>query len=148
MDRGPMALFAALVAVGLGPAMWLGAQFGSAVETPSRPPVVTSEQNLENGGGAGSAPEDPGDGTKPRGSTKPRVPSSADPSASATETPDPDESIGGPPATTTASPSKPTPPPAEPTTEPDDPPGGGNDPGPPPSPPPSDQGVEIDLPVL
>jgi len=147
MERGPMALFGAIVAVGLGPAMWLGAQFGSAIETPNRPPAVTSEQNpqqqnLDNGGGAGSAPEEPAVGTKPRGNTKPLAPSSGKPSASATGTPGP--------SGTTTPPSDQTPP-TGPTKDPGDPPTGGDSGGPPPSPPPSDasdQGIGIDLPVL
>jgi hypothetical protein len=62
MERGPMALFGAIVAVGLGPAMWLGAQFGNAVDVPSRPPAVTSEHGPQQktqteGGAAGSAPD-------------------------------------------------------------------------------------------
>lgn len=60
MERGPLALFGAIVAVGLGPALWLGAQFGSIQIAPSRPPVV-SEQNsgpeqLLGGSGAGDNP--------------------------------------------------------------------------------------------
>jgi hypothetical protein len=62
MERGPMALFGAIVAVGLGPAMWLGAQFGNAIDVPTSPPAVTSEhgpqhKTQENGGVAGSAPD-------------------------------------------------------------------------------------------
>jgi hypothetical protein len=63
MERGPMALFGAIIAVGLGPAMWLGAQFGNASDLPAKPPAVTSEhkpqQDRSNGGAAGSAPDDP-----------------------------------------------------------------------------------------
>jgi len=62
MERGPMALFGAIVAVGLGPAMWLGAQFGESTLTPTRPPAVTVQQNSsaepEGGSGAGDAPVD------------------------------------------------------------------------------------------
>jgi uncharacterized membrane protein YgcG len=39
MDRGPIALFGAIVAVGLGPALWLGAQFGRFDVAPPSPPV-------------------------------------------------------------------------------------------------------------
>ncbi len=62
MQRGPMALFGAIIAVGLGPAMWVGAQLGTAVDLPARPPAVTSEHGTqaktqEKGGEAGSAPD-------------------------------------------------------------------------------------------
>jgi hypothetical protein len=62
MDRGPLALFGAIIAVGLGPAMWVGAQFGHAIEVPSAPPAVTSERGpqqktQDKGGSAGSAPD-------------------------------------------------------------------------------------------
>ncbi|WP_212997623.1 hypothetical protein [Winogradskya consettensis] len=65
MERGPLALFGALVAVGLGPAMWLGAQFGESTLTPQRPPAVTRVQQNEivppgqGGEGAGITPSDP-----------------------------------------------------------------------------------------
>lgn len=65
MERGPVALFGAIVAVGLGPAMWLGAQFGSMGATPSSPPAVSSQLNASrtqdraSGGGAGAAPDNP-----------------------------------------------------------------------------------------
>lgn len=45
MERGPWALFWAIVAVGLGPAMWLGVQFGEATDAPQRPPAVTVRQD-------------------------------------------------------------------------------------------------------
>src|SRR6478672_10849061 len=41
MDRGPAALFGAIVAVGLGPAMWLGVRLGAVETAPVRPPVVS-----------------------------------------------------------------------------------------------------------
>ncbi|MEV6598316.1 hypothetical protein AB0M36_15765 [Actinoplanes sp. NPDC051346] len=62
MERGPTALFGAIVAVGLGPALWLGAQFGDATVTPQRPPTVIVQQNdvsaPDGGAGAGDSPED------------------------------------------------------------------------------------------
>ncbi|GLY96713.1 hypothetical protein Acsp02_39670 [Actinoplanes sp. NBRC 103695] len=57
-----MALFGALVAVGLGPALWLGVQIGDVPVTPPKAPVVQSEQKPGAGdthGGAGAAAEDP-----------------------------------------------------------------------------------------
>src|SRR5687767_419440 len=60
MERGPMALFGAIVAIGLGPAMWLGVQFGQVTLSPERPPAVTTVQNEveapRGGSGAGDAP--------------------------------------------------------------------------------------------
>ncbi|BCJ51742.1 hypothetical protein Asp14428_32170 [Actinoplanes sp. NBRC 14428] len=57
-----MTLFGAIVAVGLGPAMWLGAQFGDVTLTPQRPPAVTVQQNEpvqpRGGTGAGDGPAD------------------------------------------------------------------------------------------
>src|SRR5690349_20522810 len=64
MNRGPLALFGAIVAVGLGPAMWLGAQFGTVEVTPARPPAVVGEQNVSPdrlAGGAGAGAETTGD---------------------------------------------------------------------------------------
>jgi hypothetical protein len=72
MNRGPAALFGAIVAVGFGPALWLGAQFGTGVVTPVRPPV-TVEQQVPQGGGAGAAPND----TTPVLSTETGLPRSA-----------------------------------------------------------------------
>ena len=57
MDRGPLALFAAIVAVGLGPAMWLGAQFGRIEVAPPQPPAYVGEQRPESAqvvGGSGA----------------------------------------------------------------------------------------------
>jgi hypothetical protein len=57
MERGPVALFGTIVALGLGPAMWLGAQFGATDITPVRPPAITVDQVPAPGGvGAGAEP--------------------------------------------------------------------------------------------
>src|SRR4051812_34910252 len=60
MDRGPAALFGAIVAVGLGPAMWLGVRLGAADAAPVRPPVVgehtAGPEQLVGGSGAGDSP--------------------------------------------------------------------------------------------
>jgi hypothetical protein len=148
MNRGPVALFGAIVAVGLGPAMWLGAQFGAASATPSRPPAVSSERQptqaptQQEGGGAGAAPEDPSVvlKNKPRSDYRP-LRSTPSPSASASstaETPDPDESTEPTEATTSPSPSaEHSTPPTETTSEPTETPSGG-DSDVPPSPPPTD----------
>jgi hypothetical protein len=54
-----MALFGIIVALGLGPAMWLGAQFGATDITPVRPPVITVDHVPAPGGvGAGAEPVD------------------------------------------------------------------------------------------
>jgi hypothetical protein len=164
MERGPMALFGAIVAVGLGPAMWLGAQFGSMGATPTKPPAITSEQKPgsgqtgDNGGAAGAAPDDPSIvlETRPRANYKPLRPDpSASPSRSASAESDPDGPTTGP-TTSKATPSdKPSSPPTESTTDPTDPPTGGGDPGggggdAPPSPPPNDPGpaANINIPAI
>lgn len=56
MERGPMALFGALVAVGLGPSLWLGAQVGEILSVPTAPPAVTVER--DNTAGEGAAAKD------------------------------------------------------------------------------------------
>jgi hypothetical protein len=141
MERGPMALFGAIVAVGLGPAMWLGAQFGSAIESPVRPPAVTSEQgptqrSQDKGGAAGSAPEDSAVvvGTDPRADIKPLPePSSSTRPAgrSSTKSPKPSSDPSADPSTSPSdsTPSEPT----ESTSSPADDPTGGE--ATPPSPP-------------
>src|SRR3954470_19389824 len=62
MDRGPAALFGAIVAVGLGPAMWLGVRLGAVDFAPVRPPVVSEHtagpEKLVGGAGAGDSPLD------------------------------------------------------------------------------------------
>ena len=155
MERGPMALFGAIVAVGLGPAMWLGAQLGAIAASPHQAPAVSSEQQPNEAPGqqgdatAGLAPEDPSMvlETKPRAthhSLRPVASRSAS-ASSATDEPRPDASTTAP----TAAPSSPSPsaqpstPPTEVTTEPTDPPieddSGGTGAGGsvPPSPPPT-----------
>ena len=139
MERGPMALFGAIVAVGLGPALWLGAQFGRFEQAPSSPPAAVDRQ--ESGvtqllGGAGGG--DPAIATTtisvtPRAHTVPltdrrsRSPSSTatdpDPSASASPSgsasPEPSRS-----SEPTASPSD-SPPTSVPPSPPASDPGGG-----------------------
>jgi uncharacterized membrane protein YgcG len=98
MERGPLALFGAIIAVGLGPAMWLGAQFGHVAGSPSRPPAaVIVQQNTGKGGEGAAAPDDPAQviKTDPKANNEPLVPasrpkprsSSASPSASASVEP-------------------------------------------------------------
>jgi hypothetical protein len=134
MERGPMALFGAIVAIGLGPAMWAGAQFGSMGDAHTKPPAITSEQQpgsgqtADNGGAAGAAPDDPSIvlDTRPRANYKPLRPDpSADPSRSASTEPDPDAPSTGPTSTKSTPSDKPTTPPTESTTEPTDPATGG-----------------------
>ncbi|MBG0567641.1 hypothetical protein [Actinoplanes aureus] len=64
MERGPLALFGAIVAIGLGPALWLGAQLGTVKLAPDERPATVGEQvpdtgtELDFGGaGAGDSPE-------------------------------------------------------------------------------------------
>jgi hypothetical protein len=141
MERGPVALFGAIVAVGLGPAMWLGVQFGTTALAPRNPPAATSGQSQDpahdtgTGGGAGSAPDDPSVvvKTKPRANYRPLhpTPSVSRSSSHVTTRPTPQQSTGE--TTTTPTPSaQPSSPPTDPTTQPTDPPAGNE---PPPSPP-------------
>ncbi|GGN67852.1 hypothetical protein GCM10010112_31650 [Actinoplanes lobatus] len=64
MERGPLALFGAIVSVGLGPALWLGAQLGAVNLAPSQRPAPVNEQfpgvDMDFGGaGAGDPAADP-----------------------------------------------------------------------------------------
>jgi hypothetical protein len=116
MERGPMALFGAIVAIGLGPAMWLGAQFGQATLSPERPPAVTSVRNEveapRGGSGAGDAPtEAEAIRTEPKSNTEPlNRTKNARPAGSKSASPSPSPSDG---------PS--TPPSDPPTQDPPDP---------------------------
>ncbi|MFD1368908.1 hypothetical protein [Actinoplanes sichuanensis] len=63
MERGPLALFGAILAVGLGPALWLGAQLGAVNLAPGQRPAPVDEQfpgaDMDFGGaGAGEMPDD------------------------------------------------------------------------------------------
>jgi hypothetical protein len=99
MDRGPVALFGAIVAVGLGPAMWLGAQFGHFEVAPARQPVPVDRTHADTtqlmGGSGGGGANEPGDDnnsspvrTKPRAHIEPMTTSrSASPSSSPTDIP-------------------------------------------------------------
>jgi hypothetical protein len=57
-----MALFGALVAVGLGPSMWLGAQFGQARVVTEPPPITVVERSGNAEPGGRGAAEDDGAG--------------------------------------------------------------------------------------
>jgi hypothetical protein len=142
-----MALFGAIVAIGLGPAMWLGAQFGQATLSPDRPPAVTTVQQDEvaprGGSGAGDAPTDaeairtePKTNTRPLTRTnngRPVVTESPSPSTSESEqTSTPPVESSSP--TAPGSGEDETDPPTDPTT-PDDPPGDDDGPDEPPQPP-------------
>jgi hypothetical protein len=150
VERGPLALFGAIVAVGLGPAMWLGAQFGQVTLAPDRPAAVTSVQNdvqaPRGGSGAGDAPTDaeairtePKANTQPLGRTKHARPVSTS-SPTPSSTPSKSEEPTTPPVVS-PSPDTSTPgdhetdPPTKPTTPPDDPPPPDDDPDVPPQPP-------------
>jgi hypothetical protein len=95
MDRGPVALFAAIVAVGLGPAMWLGAQFGNIEIAPTGPPAAVEQQTTGTQrmlGGAGAGDSATGDDTvirtDPKGHVRPLTRSpSASPSVSRSPSP-------------------------------------------------------------
>src|SRR6185312_13412968 len=95
MDRGPAALFGAIVAVGLGPAMWLGVRLGAVDVAPPRAPAVVGEhtagpEQLVGGSGAGDSPlgEDPTVRATPRAKVL-RLTNSASPTPSADRTSSP-----------------------------------------------------------
>jgi hypothetical protein len=133
MERGPMALFGAIIAVGLGPAMWLGAQFGNVSDVPSAPPAVRSEHRPDHaqdkGGAAGSAPEDPTAvlDTDPRADIKPlNDPARPQRSASNTTTSPGKDKPSAEPSESSSAPATgddSSPPPSE-STDPADPPSG------------------------
>ena len=148
MERGPMALFGAIIAMGLGPAMWLGAQFGEARLSSDRPPAVTSVKNVEaprGGSGAGDAPTgaeairtEPKSNNEPLNRTKNSRPKGT---KSTSPSPSPSDKPSTPP-TSPSAPTSPDPggeesePPTESTTPPKDPPPSDDqDPGVPPQPP-------------
>jgi hypothetical protein len=92
-----MALFGAIVAVGLGPAMWLGAQLGQVTLIPDRPPAATTVQNdvvPRGGSGAGDAPTDAeAIRTEPKADTEPLTRTKAA-RPSTTKSPSPSELTG------------------------------------------------------
>ena len=145
MDRGPAALFGAIVAVGLGPAMWLGVRLGAVDFAPVRPPVVgehtAGPEQLVGGSGAGDSSVDADETIKatPR-ATVLRLTTAPSPRAHhGTTSPTPTRSAASP--TVSASPSGtggPTTPPTESTGGPTTPPTDPTTPtGVPPSPPPT-----------
>ncbi len=141
-----MALFGAIVAIGLGPAMWLGVQFGQVRLSPELPPAVTSEQQqLPRGGsGAGDAPTDAeAIRTEPKSNTEPLT-RTKNGRPVATKSPSPSPSASKDPSTPPVESGSPKPPgsggnetdpPTGPTTPPDDPPPGDTEPDVPPQPP-------------
>src|SRR5690349_18985702 len=96
MERGPMALFGAIIAVGVGPALWLGVQLG-AVDAVTRPPSTTvreelpaAVQNDQGGYGAGEESDDssPSSGwTVPPATRRIKTTPSPEPSVSPSPTP-------------------------------------------------------------
>ncbi|WP_221325939.1 hypothetical protein [Actinoplanes sp. L3-i22] len=146
MERGPMALFGAIVAVGLGPALWLGVQL-STDDVPPRTPPATIRQQLpaavtdQGGYGAG---EESDDSTGPAldwitpSAAAVTTSSSPSPSASASPSVSPSASISpsAPVSTEPTGSAEPSTPPAEPSTEPT----GDDDGSEPPTPPTSDPG--------
>jgi hypothetical protein len=143
MNRGPAALFGAIVAVGLGPAMWLGVRFGSVEIAPTKPPAVVGEHTsgpdrLVGGTGAGDSPlgEQPEIAGTPHGEVRPLT-SSPSPSATisstrahtAPATPSSEPTTEPPTTPPTESTTVPTTPPSDPTTDPtvpSHPPAGGD----------------------
>jgi hypothetical protein len=148
MERGPLALFGAIVAVGVGPALWLGVQFGGAREAPvnDRPAVIQQEPvgtELFGGSGAGgttSTPDNhevksvPHRNAEPITKTPKRKPSSS-PSPSA----EPKPSKSASPSTSPEPSSTGSQPGEQPGGEPSDP-STSDDPSVPPDPPTGDDG--------
>ena len=144
MERGPMALFGAIIAIGLGPAMWLGAQFGQ-VTLPERPPAVISEQQQlpapRGGSGAGDAPTDAeAIRTEPKSNTEPLTRTKHGRSVGAKK-PSPSPSASKDPSTPPVESESPKPP--DPGGDESDPPKGPDDP---PVDPPTEGDDEPDVP--
>jgi hypothetical protein len=142
MERGPLALFGAIVAVGLGPALWLGVQFGNVEIFTGRPPVVSEQlpggQQLTGGKGAAADPagDDPVLGSTPQANV---LPITSSPSNSSSVYPSVSHSSSTPSPSGSASASTSAEPSTSPTGTPTTPPGGdGDEPGDatPPDPPP------------
>jgi hypothetical protein len=128
VERGPMALFGAIVAVGLGPAMWLGAQFGQVTLSPERPPAVVQQNGIQTprgGSGAGDAPVDQTEAirTEPKANTEPlKVNKRARPVVTVPARPSSPSDDPSPEPTTTTPTTPTSPPPPDPGDEPTDPP--------------------------
>jgi hypothetical protein len=132
MKRGPVALFGAIIAVGLGPALWLGAQFGTGGVSPVRPPITVDQQQLPQGGGAGAAPDTTArildtESDLPR-SVAPRTSAAPTPKVGSTRTVVPTQAPGvtvsptaKPSVSTSATPATPPAEPTDPPTTPADP---------------------------
>lgn len=134
MERGPLALFGAIIAVGLGPAMWLGVQFGEAGAVTTPPPAAVTSQtgnDLQPARGGLGAGDEPGQTetvrTEPKANSKPLkinrnprpVTTSPSPTPSASDSPAPEPSTS---SSASPPPSDPTDPPTESSTPPSDPP--------------------------
>ncbi len=48
MERGPLLAFGTIVAIGIGPALWLGAQLGTVTIAPDQRPNTVGEQLQDN----------------------------------------------------------------------------------------------------
>jgi hypothetical protein len=126
VERGPMALFGAIIAVGLGPAMWLGAQFGVEAD-PTRPPaIVVDGVQAPGGAGAGETPDDAArvldtnadPDPRPRTVKKPTGERRPDVIPTTTAGPAPSESSAGPTGSPGAEPTAPTEAATTPSTSP------------------------------
>ncbi|GAA0531179.1 hypothetical protein GCM10010172_09860 [Paractinoplanes ferrugineus] len=114
MNRGPAALSGAIVAVGLGPAMWMGVRLGSVEVAPSKPPAVVGEHTAVPDRLVGGTGADRLLGDEPEVAATPRgrvLPLTGKPSPSSSTAPS-----ASPSATTPSAPS--TEPSSEPTSTP------------------------------
>ncbi|GAA4925252.1 hypothetical protein [Actinoplanes utahensis] len=116
MGRGPLGLFGAIVAVGLGPALWLGAQLGVVNRPPQQRPVQVEQRipGVEmDFGGAGAG--------EPAGEVDPVAPYSYEPLTSPTTTDPPRRRSSPAPAASTPGPARTEPsrmPSPDPSTDP------------------------------
>jgi hypothetical protein len=125
MERGPFMLFGAIIAVGLGPAMWLGAQFGQTAIVPPAPPALVVETDGNAAGGAGAATDTletdagtgPADVFIPLSATPSARPSSDRPEVIPVQTSSP-AATPSPSGTTPSRSTAPSTPPTESTTSP------------------------------
>ncbi|MFI1989876.1 hypothetical protein [Actinoplanes sp. NPDC020271] len=127
MERGPTALFGAIVAVGLGPALWLGVQL-SADDAPVRKPPATVRQQVpaaaeteQGGSGAGEESDETFGPVADWIEPAPVITVVTGSSPSAAPSPSPSSPSASPSAQVSTTPSRsvePSAPPVPPSTEP------------------------------
>jgi hypothetical protein len=124
MERGPLALFGAIVAVGLGPAMWLGAQFGHVTLAPEQAPPAAVIQDEGHGGVGAAAPDPTVVATRPKAQVEPLRPHTRKPSPRASASTSPSTSASASPSASASASASASTPPVESSSAPSDPSGG------------------------